>query len=152
MGLLSRAQNLETALNETGKNPGEKSVEEKISIPATPEQSSGGTAAVNNHLEEQIAQYHRVYADFNCILLDFPEPAVGNKADFCKTVSEMMTQSGTVIPLTSGRPLILLPVVKDRELIVHRLTKSLKTKELLSFEANSPENVLHRINSLTLND
>ena len=103
-------------------------------------------------LEEQITQYHRIYADFNCILLDFPGSDGEDKAAFCARVSKMITQSGTVISLSSGRPLILLPAAKDRELIAHRLSKSLGANAVLSFEAKNPENALDRINSFTLND
>ena len=96
-----------------------------------------------------IAQYHKSNSDFGCILFENPEPGgEGGKAGFCQRVTEMISNTGTVVPLPQGRPLILLPKAIDRELIAHLLSKNLKTAPLLSFEANSPENALSRINSL----
>ena len=123
------------------------------------EPSSEGTGT----LEGRIAQYHKMYANFNCIILENPcragEPEYNSaennsgdkasKANFCKRVSDMISMTGTVIPLSSLCPLILFPAAMDRELIAHRLSKSLDTRPLMSFEANSPENVLNQINSLT---
>jgi hypothetical protein len=101
-------------------------------------------------MKEQIAQYHKINADFNCILFDFPDPSAGGyRAGFCEKVSGMIAATGTVIPLSSGRPLILLPLAKDRELIAHRLSQSLGARTLLSFEAHGPEEVISSVNSLT---
>ena len=105
-------------------------------------------------LEAKIAQYQRDNGYCNCIVLEIPDPAggpEGNSADkekFCKRVSDITSMTGTVFPLPSGRPLILLPLEKDRDLIAHRLSKSLNTRPLMSFEADSPENILGQINSL----
>jgi len=98
-------------------------------------------------VEEKIALFHQTYLDFNCIVLENPaaEPV---KADFCEKVSVMLDKAGTVIPLASDHPLILFPIAMDRELIAHRLSKTLNTKLLLSFEANNPENVITRIESM----
>jgi hypothetical protein len=100
-------------------------------------------------MEKQITQYHRINADFNCILFDFPDPSADDRDGFCEKVSGMIAATGTIIPLSSGRPLILLPAAKDRELIAHRLSQSLGAQTLLSFEAHGPEEVISGVNSLT---
>jgi hypothetical protein len=106
----------------------------------------------SNKVEKEIALFHRIYLDFSCIVLENPaaeaEDNSPTKTSFCEKVSAMIDKAGTVIPLASGRPLILFPIVIDRELIAHRLSKTLNTKLLLSFEANNPENVFTRIDSL----
>jgi len=105
-------------------------------------------------VEEEIAQFHSTHLDFNCIVLENPcaagesEYSSVEKDDFCEKVSVMIGKMGTVVPLPSGHPLILFPIVVDRELIAHRLSKTLKTKLLLSFEANNPENASTRLDSL----
>ncbi|MDR0496866.1 MAG: hypothetical protein LBH42_04560 [Treponema sp.] len=97
-------------------------------------------------VKDQITQYHLDFATFNCILFETQED---EKDLFCKKLAEMIKHTGIVIPLLTGRPLILLPPFMDRELIAHRLSKTLNTKPLLSFEATNPEIVLNRVNSVT---
>ena len=113
---------------------------------AVPELSPADSGK-SSFLEDEVALYHRMYLDFNCILLENPNDS-GEKDDFCKKVSDIIQKTGTVVPLPSGRPLILLPIVMDRDLIAHRLSRALSTQPLLSFEANNPENVFTRIDSL----
>ena len=99
-------------------------------------------------LKDKIAQYHRRNADFNCIVLEIPNSTGKDKINFCEKVSGIIHTAGIVIPLPSGRPLILLPPTINRELIVHRLSKSLNTSALSSFEAEDTETVLSRIHSI----
>ena len=100
-------------------------------------------------LKERIENFHRDHSSFNCIVLDLPEAANDEeKEKFSGRVSEIVNLTGTVVPLPSGCPLILLPSEADEELITHRLSKTLKTKALLNFGAGSPENVIDRIQSL----
>ena len=95
-------------------------------------------------VEKKITLFHRIHLDFNCVVLENPT----GQAAFCQKVSAMVDKTGTVIPLSRNRPLILFPIMLDRELIAHRLSKTLSTRILLSFEANNPENALIRIDSL----
>ena len=105
-----------------------------------------GEAEMNHSflIEEKINQFHQMHLVFNNIVLENPVP----KTNFCEKVSAMVDHTGTVIPLPSDRPLILFPIMLDRELIAHRLSKTLNTKVLLSFEAGNPEKALIRIDSL----
>ena len=126
MGLLSRVEDnaLESALTKAGSSL----------------KDSGA-------IIEKITQFHENCGHFNCILFDIPGHAE-NENSFCQSVTKIIGNTGTVIPLPAGRPLILLPLSADRELIVHRLSKSLDAAPLLSFEADGPDNVINRINSL----
>jgi len=105
--------------------------------------------------EEIIARFYESHPEINCILLDIPDGIpnatpgeTGGSGGFCNAVSAMIGKLGSVIPLSGGRPLVLVPESIDRELIAHRLSKSLNTRPLMSFEAASPENVLSQIHSL----
>jgi len=98
-------------------------------------------------LEEQISRYNKMYAAFNCIILEIPG-ADEDRVTFLQKVTEVVGVTGTVLPLPSGRPLILLPGLMDGELIAHRLSKTLNTRPLLSFNAGSPESVLEQLHSL----
>ena len=144
----------------SGFNPGPISailddVADKLLFPVTstakgaevssPEQINPKGAPGHSLLEEAITQFHYIHFDFNCIVLDNP---AGEKINFCEKVSSMLDTMGTTIPLTSDRPLILFPIAMDRELIAHRLSKTLNTKILLSFAASSPESALIRLDSL----
>ena len=100
-------------------------------------------------VKEKIAQFHLNHSTINCIILEIPaSAAAGDKDDFCRKVTDMISLTGTVIPLPSGSPLILLSDKSDRELIAHRLSHSFSTKPIISFEADDPENVCRQISSL----
>jgi len=96
---------------------------------------------------KKIAQFHRMHPEFNCLVLENP-PKNNSGENFCKTVSAIIDKAGSVIPLPSGRPLILFPLAADCELIAHRLSKMLSAKTLLLFKATSPASALSRLNPL----
>jgi len=98
-------------------------------------------------LEEKIAQFHRNRGNINCILFEIP---VGKESGdiFCRKVTEMIDNAGTVIPLQNGQPLVLLPLSMDRELVAHRISKSLDTTPVFSIRAETPETIIDRVNSL----
>ena len=146
MGLLSKAGNCEGAPDsESAFTEAGQALKERIanlpSKKSTPEPSISDTTA-----EKEIALFHQTHPEFNCLVLE--NSPQGSDENFCETVSSIIGSVGTVIPLPSCRPLILLSLSADRELIAHRLAKALGTKILLSFETNTPENVSARITSL----
>ena len=99
-------------------------------------------------IRESIAEYHSTYTEFNCIILEFSgSPGKKKLVTFCKKVTKTMDKAGKVIPLSNGRLLVLLPMRMDRELIAHRLSKSLNAAAVLSFGANSPDEAISRINA-----
>ena len=136
-------------------------VADKMLLPAADEQApapgfdtplEAEEKTEHQKLEEEIAQFHQTHLDFNCIVLENPAVKLSHdltaQSAFCEKVSSVVDKAGTVIPLPSDRPLVLFPVVMDRELIAHRLSKTLDAVVLLSFQANNPENALTRIDSL----
>lgn len=91
-------------------------------------------------LEEKFIEYHKMFGNLNCVLFDSSNDAV-----ICQKMSRLIDKLGTVISLDSGHTMLLLPPLVDRELIAHRLSKSLDTKPLLTFEADSPEKAIDQI-------
>jgi len=133
----------------SAQEPPEQVLWEQVSF----EQSSleQGSPELNSEkpgaLKDKIADYGRIHNDFGCILLDFPDSAgEEEKTGFCKALSKILNLTGTVLPLPTGRPLILLPKLYDRELIAHRLSLSLKARLIDCFEADSPDIVFEKIN------
>ncbi|MDR0377261.1 MAG: hypothetical protein LBH70_05655 [Spirochaetaceae bacterium] len=66
---------------------------------------------------------------------------------FFAAADSMSASFGKAVGLPSKNILILFSKTLDRELLTHRLTKSLKTRVVASFEAGSPEEALSRIQS-----
>jgi len=98
-------------------------------------------------LQELIKKYGEEYNNLSCIIFENP-PNANDNAQFCQKVNTMIDKMGAVISLSTGRPLIMLPLSVDRDLIAHRLSKTLNAKILLSFQADSSEIVISQINSL----
>jgi hypothetical protein len=112
--------------------------------------SSSSHHSVNmaDPLEAAIAQYNKMNAKFNGIVLDLPDGMAKDDAeDFYKSVHGMIALLGIAIVLPSGRSLILLPGPLDKELIAHRLSDSLNTKTPMVFEAENPGEALDLIRS-----
>jgi len=107
------------------------------------------TTKPQDKLAESITKFSSVYASFSCILFEVPRNTDDN-AIFCKKVNVMIDKMGTVIPLPNGRPLVMLPLSQDRELIAHRLSKTLNAEILLSFPADSSETVIKTIDTLSI--
>jgi hypothetical protein len=66
---------------------------------------------------------------------------------FFGTAASLVASFGRAVRLPSKNILILFSKAGDRELLTHRLVKSLRTRVLASFEADSPGEVLSRIKS-----
>ena len=160
MGLLSRAAGKSDFKNtsSTGDISPEINTEvyeelEEIDSPELEAESEQeeATALEEPALEEKepikdaIANFHKTHKVFNCIVYD------GSKDDFLNfnnKISEMVNTLGIVVPLAPAKPMVLFPKTMDSELLVHRLSKCLNASPVLSFEANSVESTINRIQSL----
>ncbi|MDR0388285.1 MAG: hypothetical protein LBH57_09655 [Treponema sp.] len=119
MGLLSRA----ITVNPPGLRPGQAA------------QVFAGTEAVRNALRN----YWLQNSSFQGIVLELPEHAGGaGFKTFFAAVSSMVASIGRALPLSSKNVLFLFSKDLDRELLTHRLVKTLRTRALVSFEADSP--------------
>ena len=149
MGLLGRAENIanvgavnliaanKAASDSTGGDALEP-VSRKVKIP---EKNL-------NVLKNRISEYQKVYRIFGCILLE-DQACEKSKTDFCERLTKVTGNMGITCPVNNDYALILLPSEMDRELIAHRLSKSLNAEPVLSFRAVSPEYVINRINSMS---
>jgi hypothetical protein len=107
-----------------------------------------------DRIKDSVAEYHASHTVFQAIVFELPSRNVA-AYDTRQRLASMVSLLGIVIPLndayTSGartdgacaaRDLALFPREIDRELIIHRLAKSLGVVSPRSFEADSPERVL----------
>jgi hypothetical protein len=95
--------------------------------------------AARADLRAVINAYQTDNLSFNCIVLH---------AD-AQSVNAMVSAAGAVQPLGGGKCLILLPLSVDRELLAHRLSKTLNAEILCQCAANSSDTVLEAITSCT---
>jgi hypothetical protein len=134
MGLLSKAESI--AGNKSGD--ASQSALKKIRI----------TKKNLGVLKKKVAEYQKVYRVFGCILLESQDNEK-SKRDFCEALAKAAGNIGITSPINNSHALILLPSEMDRELIAHRLSKSLDAEPVLSFRAANPEYVINRINSMS---
>jgi hypothetical protein len=95
----------------------------------------------SNLLEDTITKYYRQFKVLNCIIFEGHGTLKGR-------LVQMIGNTGVIIPLALERQLILLSPSQDRELIAHRLSRSLNTGPLLSIETKSPAHIIDRLKSL----
>jgi hypothetical protein len=97
-------------------------------------------------LFKALSQYHQSYPSFQGILLEPPDTmGEDEKDDFPRQISAMVSSFAVVVEFPPRRSLILFPTSMDRELLMHRLTKSLKTGALFAFEADNPDTALEML-------
>jgi hypothetical protein len=96
-------------------------------------------AAAEPSIWEELLKYGKDRAGFQGIVLSPPEDTNTGSAAFTNQVSAMVHSFGTALPLASSGSLILFDSAKDRELICHRITKTLGVRALFNFAADSPK-------------
>jgi hypothetical protein len=126
----------------SGENAGEKQAPRS----AGQGEASGGPS--RDSIEKEIAHFHHTCSPFSGIVFEaadsMPE---AERPLFQKRLLTMVSLSGVTIPLTPLRSLVLLSTTLDRELIAHRIVKSLHTRTLRIFDADSPGEALSAIRS-----
>ncbi|MDR3160737.1 MAG: hypothetical protein LBU28_03885 [Spirochaetaceae bacterium] len=90
-------------------------------------------------LKARIIQYGQEHERMSGIVFGYPEAA--GSADPQEQIAAMSSPFALTIGLSSGRCLILFPPSMDSGLVAHRISRSLKTEALCSFEAKDPEGV-----------
>jgi hypothetical protein len=90
-----------------------------------------------------LTRYYKFCPSFQGAVFEPPDTMGEDEKDyFSRQISAMVSSFAAVAELPSRRSLILFPAAMDRELVMHRLTKSLKTKALFAFEADNPDSAL----------
>ena len=125
-------------------------VKEAVDIePVNTPVSDQSLSAEQENIKTAISKFQETNTgNFCCVIFDGSKE---DHLDFSLKVSEMVNTLGTVIPLSPARPLILIPETMDWELITHRLSKSLNSEPVLTFEADSAENAINRMRPLIEN-
>ena len=140
MGLLSRAEGIVGDINVDGTNVvGDASHHTSRKLKATKKNLS--------LLKKKIAEYQKIYRVFGCVLFEDRAYEKG-KTDFFEKLTTITGDLGTTNPINHGFALVLFPTEMDRELMAHRLSKSLNAEPVLSFRAANPEYVISRIHSM----
>ena len=140
MGLLSKAGNIAGSAGGDNKKGGDASRRVSRKVKISRKNLSG--------LKNKIIEYQKVYRVFGCILFENHAHEKG-KTDFCEKLTKAAGNMGITSPINHNRAIVLLPSEMDRELIAHRLSKSLNAEPVLSFRAISPEDVIDRITSMS---
>jgi hypothetical protein len=97
---------------------------------------------IAQEVKNTIIKYQKINPLFQGILLEVPPHfEEGKKNYFSVQVSQMVSSFGSAIPVSSAHILILFQKSLDRELIAHRLSKSLVSTTILDFEADNSEGV-----------
>jgi hypothetical protein len=135
-GAAFKAELLETALREAGE----------VLIPQGAQKRSAdrGRREGQNAVMEALLKYSRTAPAFQGIVLQTPrKPARGTPREtpeeFFRRLAFIVDSFARVVKLPSNDALVLLPDTRDRELISHRLSKTLNTPSLTSFESEKPE-------------
>jgi hypothetical protein len=104
------------------------------------------TGQDQTHIAGGIRQYLKNQSFFQGIILQFPRQENGEtKADFTEKVSRMVSSFGSVFSLSTGNCLTLFSKTMDRELLAHRLSKSLNTQVVYHFQADDPDTALSQL-------
>jgi hypothetical protein len=97
-----------------------------------------GETAGQPELEQKLREYHKNHPSFQGIILAAPPGDEKNTELFFQTASQMVRFFGELFPLSPENGLILVPGNMDRELLAHRLSKSLNTRIVCHFQADDP--------------
>jgi hypothetical protein len=119
------------------KAPGNEAPETNPRVSA-----AGGGESIQTFLEKFAGNYKT----FHGIVLNAGNGKSGKK-NLSALASEMVSRIGAAAALPDGNCLILASEDVDRELLAHRLGKSIKTKVLLQFSADSAGGALEELKS-----
>jgi hypothetical protein len=140
MGLLSKAIITASPNPPRGGRPGQSVAE------GYPKRMSAKAKA--KVVQDMLLNYWLQNSPFQGIVLGLPKYAgEAGVEQFLATVAVIVASFGGLIRLPSKNILILFSHTLDRELLVHRLTRTLRTQALVSFKAVSPGEALARIQS-----
>ncbi|MDR2095209.1 MAG: hypothetical protein LBP76_06790 [Treponema sp.] len=99
-------------------------------------------------VEKEIDQFREIYPAFYGIVVEVPSGLDDEGRDkFKDEVAGMIKLFGTSVSLSAYMVLVLLPIVKDGELIAHRLSNSLNTKILLIFNTDNSSKAFELVRS-----
>ncbi|MDR2376166.1 MAG: hypothetical protein LBD96_07000 [Treponema sp.] len=139
MGLLSKAARIQ-ALAPACVEPDNES---PVEIP--PEYAL--VCKLPGELQNEIIKYCNTFPSVHGIVLGYPQNYDEKKEgeSFCGQVSRIVATLGSAVPLSSRHILVLFSNTIDRELLAHRLSKSLETEAPVVFQADNVNLVVEYI-------
>jgi hypothetical protein len=109
--------------------------------------SAQKNSPVPDIIANELRQYHTIHSSFQGIVIASPggKKAGDGQGEFAERISQMVSSFGSVFSLPPGNYLVLFPETMDRELLAHRLSKSLNTRVLYHFQADDPGIALQQL-------
>jgi hypothetical protein len=146
MGLLSKAAGKMTTENdnksvpETPDSVGALDGEFKAAPPA----EYAAAADLPGEIKNEIITYYNTYTLIHGIILSYPKNYDEKKEGetFNQQLNRIIATLGSAVPLPSGHSLVLFSNTIDRELLAHRLSKSLETETPVIFQADDIKTVV----------
>ncbi|MDR2746348.1 MAG: hypothetical protein LBB77_02780 [Treponema sp.] len=145
MGLLSKAAEKKQNSNivesparkKRGKSPGETQV--------PPEYKTADR--LPGELKNEIIRYCNTFTSVHGIVLSYPKNYDEGKEgeSFIQQVNRIIAALGTAVPLSSRYSLVLFSNTIDRELLAHRLSRSLETEIPEIFQSDNVASVVEYI-------
>jgi hypothetical protein len=96
-------------------------------------------------IKDELVRYHRAHGVFSGIIFEAPQP--NEYQGFTEQVATMTAFFALTLRLPVFRCLILFPSSIDKELVAHRIAKSLNTRICLIFQSESPEGAFESFRS-----
>jgi hypothetical protein len=84
-------------------------------------------------IKAALLQYHMTHPAFNGIIFEAPE----NRGGYVDSVSATTASFAVTLSLPAFRCLMLFPSSVDKDLVAHRISKTLKREALCIFESES---------------
>jgi hypothetical protein len=149
MGLLDKAAG---KIKVSGIAPGRNSIpagpvnmDNDAPVEAPPEYAP--VRGLPGALQNAIIRYCNTFTTVHGIILAYPPNYDEGKEGepFCEQVNRLVTAFGTAVPLSSHHILVLFSNTIDRELLAHRLSKSLETEVPVVFQADNLKIVVEYI-------
>jgi hypothetical protein len=134
MGLLSKAV-------EKNQNPARRADE----IPVPPEYKA--VNGLPGELKNEILKYCNTFTSVHGVVLSYPKNYDEKKEgeSFVRQLNRILTALGTAVPLSPRYSLVLFSNTIDRELLAHRLSKSLETETPVVFQSDNVASVVEYI-------
>ncbi|MDR1443865.1 MAG: hypothetical protein LBI94_03190 [Treponema sp.] len=105
------------------------------------------THGLSGELKNEIVKYCNTFALIHGIILAYPQNYDENKEgeSFYNQVSRITAALGVAVSLSARYVLVLFSNIIDRELLAHRLSKSLETEVPAVFQADNADKVVEYI-------
>jgi hypothetical protein len=102
---------------------------------------------LSGELKNEIIKHCNTYALVHGIVLSYPKNYDEDKEgeSFIRQVNRIIAALGTALPLSSRHSLILFSSTIDRELLAHRLSRSLDTEAPVVFQSDNAASVVEYI-------